>query len=359
MVKRSVFILAILPFILFCQSQRTHNLILITIDGLRWEEVFAGADSLLLRNREFVSDSARLSALFWARDASERRSLLFPFLWGTVAGEGQIHGNRWKESKVNLTNTFRFSYPGYSEILVGYADPRIKSNDKIPNPDVTFLEFLNARDEFHGSIAAFGSWDVFPFIINESRSGIPVNAGYENASDKPLSPREEFLNELQDQIPRRWETVRFDAFTHHYAMEYQKKYRPRVLYIAYGETDDFAHDERYDQYLLSARRTDSFIRMIWEWTQSDPQYRDRTTLLITTDHGRGRGKEWSDHGSSVSGADQVWFAVIGPDTPPLGEVHDNTQYFTNQLAATATHLLGVTYTHELPVGKRINVVVGK
>ena len=56
---------------------------------------------------------------------------------------------------------------------------------------LTILEKLNDSDRFKGKVAAFSSWDVFPYIINDKRSGVPVNAGYTlmtdpNASDAEL-----------------------------------------------------------------------------------------------------------------------------------------------------------------------------
>ena len=99
------------------------------------------------------------------------------------------------------------------------------------------------------------SLDVFSFIINDVRSGIPVNDGFKTATDANLTQKEQFLNKLQPQIPSPWATVRLDAFTHHYAKEYIKKHKPKVVYISYGETDDFAHDGDYDHYLHSAYQT--------------------------------------------------------------------------------------------------------
>ena len=39
------------------------------------------------------------------------------------------------------------------------ADPRIDSNDKIPNPNITVLEWLNTLPAYRGRVAAFGAWD--------------------------------------------------------------------------------------------------------------------------------------------------------------------------------------------------------
>ncbi len=333
------------------QELRTENVFLITLDGLRWEELYTGADSALVRDERYVDRPEALVSRFWIEDPDARRSALMPFFWSEIATRGQLYGNRTVGSRVDVVNGRLFSYPGYNEILTGRADDRIDSNAKRPNENVTVLEFLNEQEAFARRVAAFGSWDVFPYIINRDRSGIPVNAGFEAASGDDLTERERFLNELQGQIPRPWTSVRLDAFTHHFAKEYLRKHRPRLLYIAYGETDDFAHDGKYDSYLEAAHRTDAFIRDLWEWVQSTDGYRDRTTFLITTDHGRGEMKEWTGHGSDVDGAREIWFAVIGPDTPARGEIRGGDPLYQNQAAATAAAFLGVDYTAGRDVGQ--------
>ncbi len=347
--------------LVFGQSKyNTENVVIITFDGLRWEELYTGADSDLIENERYVENPEALKEAFWSEDPLERRKKLMPFFWSTIAKKGQLHGNRAYDNKVDLSNQHWFSYPGYNEILSGFSDDeRIKSNDKIPNPNTTVLEFINNQPEFEGKVAAFGSWDVFPFIINEERSGVPVNAGFETAAGEDLSEKEKFLNELQPQVPSPWSTVRLDAFTHHYAMEHLKKHNPKVLYIAYGETDDFAHDGKYDAYLHSARRTDQFIQELWEWTQSQEQYRDKTTFLITTDHGRGKLDDWTSHGIKIEGAGAVWLAALGPDTQALGEAKTKNQIYQNQLANTAATLLGVEYKPNKKAGKVIVEVMQK
>jgi hypothetical protein len=334
-------------------THKTENIFLITLDGFRWQELFSGADSALLKNREFTSNSMGMMSIFWHDSLEERRKKLMPFFWTILAAKGQLYGNRWHDNNVNCSNTMWFSYPGYSEILCGFADDeRINSNKKIDNPNVTVLEFLNKSPQYKGKVAAFASWDVFPFIINEKRSGLPVNAGYETAIEKNLSEREVFLNELQGIIPGHWESVRQDAFTHHYALEYLKKHQPKVVFISYGETDDFAHDGRYDEYLKSAHRTDQFIQQLWQWAQSQPAYKNKTTFLITTDHGRGTIplQNWKHHGDEIHGADQIWFTVLGPDTLPTGEQKTAGQVYQNQIAKTAAAFLGIDYTNEKTVG---------
>jgi hypothetical protein len=341
------------------KQTKTENVILVTLDGMRWQEIFGGADGNLI-SKTFVKDSTAVVRDFWAGSPEQRREKLMPFLWTTIASQGQIYGNRNYRNFVNVTNNQWFSYPGYSELLCGFADDlRITSNDKFDNPNKTVLEFINNQKDFKGKVAAFTSWDVFPFIINERRSGIPVNAGIVEAKGS-ISEKEKWTNELMHQVPNPLGAeVRLDAFTFGYAMEYMKKKNPRLLFLSFDETDDFAHLGKYDFYLNSAKYTDGFIKTLWNWCQATDQYKNKTTLIITTDHGRGSEKKdsWKSHGAEVRNADQIWIAVIGPDTLPRGEVKVEGQLYQNQIARTIAGLLGLQYENEVKPGELIQSVL--
>lgn len=357
-----LFLLILIASTTFAQKLKTENIFIITLDGLRWQELFNGADSLLIDDSGYVKDPEALVEQFWHNDPLKRREMLMPFFWKEIAAKGQLHGNRKYGSKVNCSNNMWFSYPGYNEILSGFHDDeRINSNDKVPNPNKTVLEFFNNQKSLKGKVAAFGSWDVFPYIINEERSGIPVNAGFDTANGENLTEREKLLNSLQSEIRGPWGGVRLDPFTHHYAMEHIKKFAPKVVYIAYGETDDFAHDGEYDQYLKAAYQTDQYIKELWEYAQSHPQYKNKTTFLITTDHGRGTvpKETWRHHGTRIKGADEIWFAVMGPDTEGLGEVKQETQYYQNQVAKTAAAFMGLDYANDKQVGEIVPLMLKK
>jgi hypothetical protein len=333
----------------YSQSYKTENLIFITLDGLRWQEVFYGADSLLVVDTKYAQNPEKLTSEFWSNDPKVRRKILMPFFWEVIVNEGQLHGNRKHNSKVNNKNRMVFSKPCYNEIFAGYPDDeRINSNSKEINPNPNILEFLQNQPGFESKIAAFASWDVFPAILARDRNNLKLNAGFEKASGEDLTEIEKFLNRAQDEIRGPWGGVRLDFFTHHYAMEELKHRKPKVLYIGYGETDDYSHDDRYDQYLLSARQTDAYIREVWEYVQSDPQYKDKTTLIIMTDHGRGvyPKHNWKSHSRNTPQSDEIWIAAIGPDTPALGEIKSERQYYAMQIARTMVELLGFQYPIE-------------
>jgi hypothetical protein len=101
------------------------------------------------------------------------------------------------------------------------------------------------------------------------------------------------------------------------------------------------------------------IGKLWQWIQSQEDYRDQTTLIITTDHGRGYGSKssWKNHGRLSFGSSQMWFAIIGPDTPSLGEMTIKEQYFQKQVAKTASSLLGLEYSNVKPIGEVIHSMI--
>lgn len=166
-------------------AHKTHNVIFVMTDGLRWQDVFRGADAAL-------AQSADLRRTYWRDSAQERRETLMPFLWSAMAQTGQIFGNRDLGSDASVTNGFNISYPGYNEALTGAADPRIRSNDALPNPNVTALEYL-------------------------------------------------------------------------------KQKKPRVLFLSFGETDEWAHEGDYGRYLNAAHRVDAYLRLLWFPARRHPQ----------------------------------------------------------------------------------------
>jgi hypothetical protein len=339
----------LLPFLLLVASietasageTKTRNVVLVTIDGLRWQEVFSGADQRLInREQGGVRDVDGLRQRFWADSSLARREKLMPFLWDVIATDGQLFGDVNAESVARVTNGRYFSYPGYNEILAGFGDNSIDSNAKEPNRNVTVLEWLNQKPEYRGRVAAFASWDVFPFIINARRSGVYVNAGWQELEIFATERTRQLWNQIANGLPHYWDNVRYDIFTFQGAHEYLKVRRPRVLYLAFCETDDWAHAGRYDLYLDAAYRTDQCIRKLWETIQSLDDYRGQTSLIITTDHGRGDVRDgWKSHSATIPGSEFVWIAALGPDSPPLG-LRDRVSVTQSQVAASVARLLG-------------------
>ena len=322
--------------------QKTENVIIVTLDGMRWQEVFGGVDEVLMNDSIFNHDREGVKQKYWAASAEERREKLFPFLWSTMATQGQLYGNRRYGNKLDNANPYWFSYPGYNEIFTGFPDTAINSNDKIPNPNENVLEYINKQKGYTGKIAVFTTWHAFPYILNSKRSGLYVNADVDTIRFN--TPALQLINDMQF-LTTRPIGVRPDVLTYMAGREYLKAYKPKLMYIAFDEPDDFAHAGLYDQYLGSAHAEDAMMADLWKTLQSIPQYKDKTTLIVTC-----------DHGSKIEDSHEIWLAVTGPDTRPSGELKTAGQLYQEQIAATIAQLLGFTFTTNHPVGDPINSI---
>jgi hypothetical protein len=340
------------------QKQPAPNVIIITTDGFRWQEVFGGMDTSLANHPKFnQGDSTYIYNKYGAKDLSARQKQLMPFFWNQIAKEGMLFGNRYVGNKVDVANPHWFSYPGYNEILTGFPDSAINSNDYMPNPHSNVLAFLNAQAAYKNKVAAFGAWDAFDRILNEKVSGFPVINGFESITQLLQDPVAKSISEgLKDSYKPFKEVECLDVYTHQQAFHYLQTKQPKALYISYGETDEWAHHAHYRDYLDAAHQVDAWIAQIWNWVQSTPGYKDNTYLLVTTDHGRGFKEAWTDHGADVNGASSIWFALMGPNVQRIGALGAQTnqgQWYQKQLAATLTKLMGNPFIANHPIGSPI------
>lgn len=357
-----IFILTISLQHLFAQNHKTQNVVIVTLDGFRWQELYRGADSALI-NSKYTETKSDIRKKFWAETPEERRKLLMPFFWSTMVRDGQLYGDRDMGNCDEVANIYHFSYPGYNEIFTGFPDDRINTNNPVLNPNVNVLEYLSKQRGFENKVAVFASWEVFPEILNVQRSSLKVNAGYENFTDANASEHLKYLNELQHKEPHYLGDTRIDCMTYEFGKEYLKEYKPKVLYLAFDETDDMAHAGNYKMYLTQAHQEDAYLAELWNYLQTDPQYKGKTTLIITCDHGRGDVPldNWRNHGSWIKNSEQTWVAVIGPDTPADGIIKTQTTTYHKQLAETISKLLGFDFKantdHE--VGDAISTIMVK
>jgi hypothetical protein len=352
MMNRGLWILVMVLIVGSAEAQelKTRNIIIVTLDGYRWKELFEGADNRIITNPKYVTDHT-VAEEYGGNDPVEKREKLMPFMWNVIAKQGQLYGNRNYKNKVNCSNNRLISYPGYSEMFVGFPG-QISSNENKVNPNPTVFEYINSHAEFSREIAAFTTWDAFPYILREDKAGIYVNAGNEHAVGK-LSAKEKAINAELSNSEKRSDQQTFEL-----AFEYLKKEKPKVLLVGLDGTDAHGHGGRYDGYLRAATEADKMIETLWMWVQSQPEYRDQTTFLITTDHGRGMGKNtWKNHRIVAPGSRHIWFAVLGPDTPAFGELKFKGKYYQKQVAKTIAAFLGMNYHPKKKSGEVIQTMV--
>jgi hypothetical protein len=323
------------------KEKSAGNLIIITIDGFRWQEIFTGADESLINNTACTPDTALMKMMYWDDNEKERRQKLMPFFWNVLANKGQLYGNRHFNNKVNTANIYSFAYPGYNEMFTGNTDILVSNNKKNNNPNLNVLEYLNSKEDFKGKVVAFTSWDVFPYILNEERNGMLINSGYENMEEQNSSATQALINQVQSGAIYNKGGTRHDQLTFLTAKEYMQQHHPKVIMLGLGETDEYAHSGRYDLYLQHANQIDRMLAELWYWVQTTPGYKGNTSFLITTDHGRGKlDKNWTSHSTFIRGSSQAWMAMIGPSIEPLGEIKEDQQLYQQQIANIIARLVG-------------------
>jgi hypothetical protein len=336
-------------------AQTTGNsdyVFLVMTDGFRWQEVFSGADSAMINDQRMVKDVELTRQMYWDSTAEGRRKKLLPFFWQVIASKGQLYGNRSLDNKVSVSNPYKISYPGYSEILTGWADPLLIPNLSLNNRNTNLLESLNRNSRFNGQVVAFGSWKVFPYIFNSRRSNIPVNSGY-MANKDDADSTDGIIDQLQNATAHQSNT-RHDLLTYSCAKEYIINHHPSVVFIGFGETDESAHSGRYDLYLQHASAVDRMISELWYFIQTDPHYKGHSTLIITTDHGRGNRQDtWHKHGTFTKGSGETWIALLGAGINARGEMSAPGQIYAKQVAGTISQLLGADFDTDRSIGKAI------
>jgi hypothetical protein len=326
----------------------TRNVILVTLDGVRIQELFGGMDPVIANAPEAESGIYEIEvskARYWRETPEERRVALMPFFWKTLVPAGMVFGNQSKGSKVTVRNDQWVSYPGYSEILTGEPQAEITSNDLVRYPHQTVLDYVRAELGLKPTeVAQVGSWDGFKYAASQKDGTFFMNGAREPVPAALSTPEIDLLVGLRQNVMQLWEESSNDYLSFRIALGYLEKHKPRVMWIGLGQSDDWAHARRYDLVLDYLHLADGMIAELWRTLQSMDQYRGRTTLIITADHGRGRTPaDWAEHDREIEGSQDIWIALIGPDTPALGEARDFQDLTQSNVAATMLQYLGLDY----------------
>ncbi len=322
--------------------------VLVTLDGVRVQELFGGMDPVISNApaaESGIYDSEITKQRWWRSTPEARREALMPFFWNTLVPAGMVLGNQAKGSKVTVRNDQWFSYPGYSEMMTGEPQPEVTSNDFVRYPHRTVLE--HAREALgleHAQVAQIGSWDGLKYAASSRDGAFLMNGGRDPVPAALSTPEIDLYVDLRQQVQQFWEETTSDVLTYRIAREFLRKNQPRVLWIGIGQSDDWAHARRYDLVLDYLHIADGLLADLWQTLQSMEPYRGRTTLIVTTDHGRGRSPaDWAEHDAGIQGSQDIWIAIIGPDTPAIGEVADAADVTQGTVAATMLQHLGLDW----------------
>jgi hypothetical protein len=130
-----------------------------------------------------------------------------------------------------------------------------------------------------------------------------------------------------------------------------------VLYLAFDESDAAAHSDEYPTYLEVLGRYDAYLRALDAEIRAIEAAGTPVNLVITTDHGRGRGDDWTEHRWNVPGTRDVWLFVRGPGVAARGIVRDGPDRSQRDVRPTIEHLLGLEPARGLLHGEPIREIL--
>ena len=298
---------------------RDGRVVIVTIDGARWQDVFEG------------------SSAAWSGAPSIRPEQLMPRTLALVASRGVALGaTREGCANVRTASGSNVSLPGYLEIFTGHASRCL--DNKCSKVEASLLDEA-ARAGAKG-VASIGSWEVLSQAVTGGGPGVFLSVG----RYWPEVPANDRLGQLavagngEDPYPGHY-GYRPDAATAAIALEYLRAKKPALLHIGLGDTDEYGHRGDYPAYLDALRRADALIGAVSDVLDTMGDDGAKTTVLVTPDHGR--NADFNDHGAFHAESARTFLLAFGPRVVPRGvgcPTHDIT---LADIAPTVRVLMGL------------------
>lgn len=315
---------------------KNKNVVFLTLDGVRYEEFFNGTDPVLHKGRHKV---------------------LFKTFWEKHAKDGVVFGDPRQGSVMKINNATGISHPAYLNLFSGYYETECRGNgfgDDCPrfNRTTTFAERLvNELGIARKKVVTFSSWKRVEDAVEKVKGTTLFNGGKDPFLDPDFPLAHEKIN--HDQLmangisndPNELYNERSDIFTFRHAITYLKNHKPKFLYIHLAKTDTMGHEDDYPGLLKKIRWCDQVIDQIIQTLDGMGEYGRNTVLIITTDHGRGLEKDWTDHNYGMSdrnwkNVQKVWTFIRVPQMPGKGIIK-HRPYSHAHLRPTMEALMGL------------------
>jgi hypothetical protein len=322
-------------------QRRTDNVIVVTIDGVRWQDVFGGVDPAMATMASVPANQVV--------DAATLLPNLYAFAREGVVSGAPGHGKPMMASGPNYV-----SLPGYLEIFSGSTRVGCRTNGCDPTTKRTFFD--RARDEVAASdrdVAIISSWEKIAFAATAAPERLTVSAGRHGGASRGNVRLDRDLAKMVDDAAESapapgHDDYRADAHTAAIALRYLERARPRVLAVGLGDTDEHAHAGDYASYLAALRQADRFLGDLRATLARMGSYGAHTTVVVTCDHGRSAG--FNDHGWDSPESGRVWMIAAGGAVPALGYLDEGGAERLADIAPTLEGLLGMASPSDEPRG---------
>lgn len=307
--------------------------ILVTLDGVRWQEVFEGIDRA--RTKEEAMDAPHLWPNVY-RLLRER---------GVALGGGNV--------PISATGPNFMSLPGYTEILMGHSPVACGDNDCGPVKEPTLVdEILNGGHQ----AAVVASWERLErAVAKDPRDAFVTtgrNGGTKSAHEGALGRRVAAYQKTKPE-PGGGD-FRLDRYTGEIGLAVLRERHPTFLMIGLGEPDEYAHGNDYPGYVRSLRACDAFLGELFKVLDAMGERGARTAVFVTADHGRGH--DFQNHGGGYVESARTWLLAFGAGIEARGVTQLNEPRHLADIAPTMRTLLGMPADHHPYAGHSLDEI---
>lgn len=279
------------------------TLVVVVIDGVRWQEVFRGVDPKY---------AARLGG--GRLDRRKPRDLV-PNLYGLMTEGGATLGAPGHGAPFAASGPVFKSLPGYMELLSGRQAWSCRSNRCPPISEPTLADQIATSPSVElGDVLVFSSWPGLARAAAAEPSRIVLSTGRSGGQQLDFLLADSNIRELAEAArvagpsPGKGD-FRADRFTARMALRCLERSRPRFLFVSLGETDVQAHAGSYYRYLDALAFADDFVGRVAELLEGLNAQGWRSTLFVTSDHGR--DYNFRDHGAYAPESARSWLIAAG------------------------------------------------
>jgi len=260
-VKRKIFLSLFIFSLIF--SQNPENAFIIIIDGLRNDEAF------------------------------ESESLYIPHIWNDLKPLGTIYTRFWNKGWTATTAGHNTIACGVRQIVRNTGGVPQDIRPEKPTFFEYYRQFLNLPETACGAIMGKGNCRCVDFSLEpyygENFKGFLIY----NGDDTTIA---NWVHKIMDSL------------------------HPRLVFINLREVDAKGHSGDYSAYLSAIKIADSIIYEFYKHIQGIPPYtdtfyRNKTIMIVTTDHGRNDDAHlgFSGHGEWDHGCRHLLFLALGPE----------------------------------------------
>jgi hypothetical protein len=284
-----------------------------------------------------------------------------PRLHALVAERGAALGAPGRGAPISASGPDFVSLPGYTEILSGRRIHACRDNDCTATREPTVFDETANASVTGAEVAFFSSWERLDGAASRSPQNFVLSSGRTRLwRGESLAADSDLWGCLQrgataDPSPG-WGEFRPDRLTAELSLRYLEKRRPRLMFVGLGEPDEYAHRGDYAGYLASLHAADTFLGDLMTTLDGMGERGAHTTVLVTTDHGRGR--DWRQHGREFPESARVWLAAIGAQIQARGLVPSTRGHRLADIAPTIRRLLALPADPSADAGAPLEELLG-